>query len=161
MSKIQEHFIAAARGLVGTPWHDQERKPGLGLDCWGVIVCALEAVGLHAPDTDQGYKRLHRWKLLQPALEERFEALPPDWSYAQPGDVALWVFSDKIPHAAVVSAVGPHRPHIIHATYNDGKTFESALPDEGYGNLRSLWRLKPHELDRYQWHQNSSSQPYS
>lgn len=38
--------------LVGTPFHPGARKPGLGMDCVGVLLHAVEAGGLRPPTID-------------------------------------------------------------------------------------------------------------
>ncbi len=41
----REDFVRVARSYIGTPFHHQGRLPGVGLDCAGVIVCALAECG--------------------------------------------------------------------------------------------------------------------
>ena len=48
-------MIATARACAGTPFHDQGRAPGVGLDCIGLIVIAMRAAGFAVHDrTDYG-----------------------------------------------------------------------------------------------------------
>lgn len=44
-------MVAAARGMVGTRWHHQGRKPGVALDCAGLVVCVGKQLGLLTFDT--------------------------------------------------------------------------------------------------------------
>jgi cell wall-associated NlpC family hydrolase len=41
--------IAAARGMLGTPWMHQARLPGAALDCAGLVICTARALGLIPP----------------------------------------------------------------------------------------------------------------
>lgn len=42
--------VAAARALVGTPYHHQGRKAGVGLDCIGVPILAARTAGAAVHD---------------------------------------------------------------------------------------------------------------
>ena len=55
MSRTEADLIAAARRCLRTPFHHQGRTPQVGLDCIGLIVVALRAVGRVVVDrTDYG-----------------------------------------------------------------------------------------------------------
>lgn len=45
-------LVAIARGFIDTPYHHMGRRPGVGLDCAGVLICAGRAAGLVPPDFD-------------------------------------------------------------------------------------------------------------
>jgi len=45
-----DDIVAAARGMLGTPFRHQGRQPGLGLDCDGLLFCAGWACGVDLPD---------------------------------------------------------------------------------------------------------------
>ncbi|MDD5585633.1 MAG: hypothetical protein PHY92_01580, partial [Alphaproteobacteria bacterium] len=62
-------MIAAARACLGTPFHHQGRKPGVGLDCIGLIVVALQAAGYDVRDRFDYSPRPDGRSLVQ-ALEE-------------------------------------------------------------------------------------------
>jgi len=54
-----EAVVAAARALLGTPFHHQGRLPGLALDCAGVVICVARSLGLIDPEFEvNGYPRL-------------------------------------------------------------------------------------------------------
>lgn len=38
--RTKADIVAAARSYLGTPFHHRGRKPGVGIDCAGVLVCA-------------------------------------------------------------------------------------------------------------------------
>ena len=50
ISKRTARMIAAARACTGTPFHHQGRLAGVGLDCIGLAVVALRAVGVSIDD---------------------------------------------------------------------------------------------------------------
>lgn len=54
MNPRGEALAAAAAALIDAPFRLQGRDPGLGLDCVGLVACALEAVGM-SPVAPSGY----------------------------------------------------------------------------------------------------------
>ena len=54
MTCAAKRFAFAAERLVGTPFRLHGRDPATGVDCIGLVACALEAAGLRA-DPPQGY----------------------------------------------------------------------------------------------------------
>lgn len=54
---MRPDIAAAAESFIGTPFRHQGRRPGGGLDCVGVWVCALEACGDVVEDVTT-YRRL-------------------------------------------------------------------------------------------------------
>jgi len=47
-------FADRVRSFVGTPFVHRGRSPGVGLDCAGVVVCALHDYGIESPDIRYG-----------------------------------------------------------------------------------------------------------
>lgn len=111
----QEELIAAAESMIGTPFHAQGRKPGVGLDCIGMVACAARQSGFLFQDQTAYPMRPNG--ALQPVLEHyltRIEA-----SELHPGDVLLMAFSGMEPHH-VALYVGEGQ--IIHAYTQARKT---------------------------------------
>lgn len=144
---LAPRFVEAVRETVGTPWHDQGRLPGVGLDCWGVVIHGLRAAGFYAPDAEAAYRRADRWALLRPALEERAALVGAGWAGVAPGDLAIWTFG-RLPHVAVVSAPaaagGGHL--LVHTLIACGAVVEAPAPSD-WGPPQEVWRLKPHPAD--------------
>lgn len=44
--------VRVARSYIGTPFHHMGRRPGVGLDCAGLLVCVARELKLVAPDFD-------------------------------------------------------------------------------------------------------------
>jgi NlpC/P60 family putative phage cell wall peptidase len=92
-------FVAAARACLGTPFHHQGRQVGGGLDCIGLVVVALRAVGISVNDrTDYG-PRPDGVSLIT-ALETH-GASRVDTITA--GDVLLFRFDGQPQHVAVAT----------------------------------------------------------
>ena len=47
---LQRQIIADARSYVGTPFHHQQRVPGVGMDCVAIPICIAEKRRLHYED---------------------------------------------------------------------------------------------------------------
>lgn len=128
-------MVEAARSCIGTPFRHQGRVPGVGLDCVGVIVCALRAVGIepcepghYSMDPDPG--------ILLDCIKRVGHRVPRD--RAIPGDMlAMWWSRETMPkHVAML--VEPDR--IVHAY----RSYRCVL-EEGVAQwdpqIHSVWRL--------------------
>ena len=126
-------FIAAARDYMGTPFHHQGRLPGVGLDCIGLIVVALEATGMRVTDR-QDYGRRPDGHSLAVALAAHGARPVADY---RPGDVLLFAFDRRPQHVALMSAPGK----IIHAYAPAGKVVETFLTAPWKRRLAGAWRF--------------------
>ena len=48
----RQKIVETARGYIDTPFAHMQRKPGLGIDCAGVLVCVARALQLVPQDFD-------------------------------------------------------------------------------------------------------------
>jgi cell wall-associated NlpC family hydrolase len=100
-------MVAAARNCLGTPFHHQGRTPMAGLDCIGLVIVALRAIGW--PITDcQDYAVRPDGKSLLAALEAH-GGIATSWPRA--GDILLFRYDDQPQHVAMQTDEG----HMIHA----------------------------------------------
>lgn len=83
--------IKAAQSLVGTPYQNQGRNPGVAIDCGGVIICTGQLSGktfMH----DVRERNYSRWPWVgnsfYKAFRERMDEIPPE--EAGPGDVLMF-----------------------------------------------------------------------
>lgn len=110
-----DDLIAAARGMIGTPWVHQARQPGVGLDCIGLIVCALRACGATPPDRTD-YSRTPSGLLLP--LLGRHCGSPTAWA---PGRLAVYRIMAEPQHLALIGG-----ETIIHTSLETGRVVEHA-----------------------------------
>lgn len=103
-----EALAATARTFIGTPFGHQGRMPGFELDCAGVVVCAMEAVGLDVRDC-RNYRTHPDDGHLGGLLERHFG---PPRALPATGDVALMLATD-------MRGV-PQPGHAIHCGIVDG-----------------------------------------
>lgn len=136
---LRVRIIEIAREWMGTPFHNEARVKGIGVDCLQLLIAVFTEVGL-----------------LPAGLE--IESYPPDWHlhreeerYLQgvakygrqvdapgPGDVALFKFGRCVSHAAIVI----DWPLVIHAYHMQGVVEGDAVNgNELAGRLHSFWTL--------------------
>jgi hypothetical protein len=123
-------IVMAARGCVGTRFRAHGRKPGLGLDCVGVVLVAAAVLPLRPP------------------------ALPPYRLGGTPPDIAF-VFVELgatriervLPGDVIVSAPAPDQRHfgivtpmgLVHAHAGLGRVVEA--PIDPVWQMVQAWRL--------------------
>ena len=113
-------FVAAAEGMIGTPFHHQGKIPGVGLDCVGLIYCAARAAGFRVPlefEDERGYsKAINHGRFIR-AMRRRFDELGAD-SIPSAGDVpVLWKSRrGRAQHCGVIDSDG----RLIHCTDERG-----------------------------------------
>ena len=111
--------IAAARRCLGTPFHHQGRRPGVGLDCIGLVVIALRAAGMTVHDrTDYG--RRPDGKSLVAALQGARRGAR---ATIEAGDVLLFRYDRQPQHAAL--ATEPNS--MIHSFAPAGEVVETLI----------------------------------
>ena len=102
--------VAASR-FLGTPFRHQGRNPGIGLDCAGVLVCSLEAIGIPVNDA-RSYGKVPPRNLLTCMVERhgfrKRERQPVD------GDVCLFWMRNKrlVIHCGIASTNGQELIHV-------------------------------------------------
>lgn len=136
-------LAAAALSYVGTPYRLGGRSREGGVDCVGLVLCALRDIGQpHAPPPPYGLRNFSIARHLQSLVQAGFAALPAPlptrWS---PGDV-------------LVVRSGPGQHHLIVTTETGGcvhahaglrqVTLEPVLPS---WSIHSHWRLVPSQAE--------------
>ena len=138
MTKI-EQIIEAAKACEGTPFHHQGRAPGLGLDCIGLIVAALRAIGV-AVDDRTDYRPRPDGVSLIAALEahgaRRVETI-------EAGDVLVFRYDQQPQHVAL--ALSGER--MVHAFAPAGKVVESEIGAYWKRRLVAVYRFDLKETE--------------
>jgi cell wall-associated NlpC family hydrolase len=140
--------LALARQFVGVPFKHQGRNPAVGVDCVGLGVLYLRALGLDVHDrTDYGRDpdgtlRRELTRVLGAPVAEG----PGCWRQARPGDVLSVRFArlGHVPerHVAIASELYG-QPAIIHAESSAtvGKVCEHPLNATWQRRVIGVWRL--------------------
>lgn len=136
-------MIAAARSLIGTPFHHQGRVPGVGLDCAGVLIVTAWLTGKKPRTFDvTGYPATPDGVTLQKLCDEHLDRVDD----LQPGDVALirWQRPDAPPqHLGIVGDHAHGGLSLIHAdSRHHKKVIESRLEFGRYMRLVQAYRFR-------------------
>lgn len=95
----RRRIVAAARACLGTPWVHQGRRPGVGLDCVGLLVAIARALGVAHVDL-RAYPR-DPTGVLVPTLRRSLVELPLAM-VPQLGDVVVFRIRREPQHVAVI-----------------------------------------------------------
>lgn len=92
--------VAAARAAIGTPFHHQGREVGVGLDCIGLVIIALRAVGLSVHDRTDYLPRPDGNSLQQALLDHGCNAVPEIVA----GSILLFRYDNQPQHVALATS---------------------------------------------------------
>lgn len=136
MTDLSAEFVAASRGYLGVPWVHQGRTER-GVDCVGLIVLSLRAIGIEAPLTAD-YGRMQDYRQARRYLEDYcFRPSGP----ALPGDVVLFKTTQTL-HMAIVSEVKDGRPaRVIQALGPKSNVVDTGLQFPPLMLWRPKWHL--------------------
>lgn len=121
---MQFAFAEAARKLIGAPFRLRGRDPETGIDCVGLVHCALLDIGRRPPD-------IPRYALRNLAIGELIGLLPaagftPASGPVRPGDILMVEPSPGQFHLAIASAAAT----IIQAHAGLGRVVETSCQAE-------------------------------
>lgn len=123
-------FVAAARAMLGVRWKHQGRTRN-GVDCAGLVIYALRAIG-REPHDITGYGRRPYRNALDAAVRVNFGA--PQATEPRAGDVLLVRDGNAAPNHVGIVGDGPHGLTLIHAYAPNKEVVEMTID--------ALWRAK-------------------
>lgn len=126
-------FIAAVRGLIGTPVGHRGRLAGCKLDCIGVPMEALAACGFVVPEPSP-YPLIPSGGSMRAELERYAVQVP--LAEAAPGDLVIMMWKGEARHVGVLVADSL----IVHARAKSGAVIEEPL-SRGHRAV-AAWRLR-------------------
>lgn len=137
----REDIVRHARACIGTPYHHQARKPGIGLDCVGLVVCVGKTVAALPAGYDvTGYSRNPDGSTLMRHLQEQLHEIHRD--QMAPGDVVCVAFDKHPQHIGICGDYVHGGLSIIHASNAAGKTIETRLLFSQSMRFVSAFRFK-------------------
>lgn len=147
MTVTRADIIREARGFLGTPFVHQARKPGVGLDCMGVLMEAGRQAGLPVQDFTR-YSRQPNPNVLLYHFRRNFDEIPVE--AAGPGDVLLFWWRQtrrlgRLPQhgGLIVDRVGaPQGLGLLHSHEDSGKVLEVDLEATWRPRILSAWSYK-------------------
>jgi cell wall-associated NlpC family hydrolase len=132
-----DDIIAAARECIGTPFAHQGRVVGVGLDCAGVAVHAVRALGVDVLDF-AGYGRTPNKGHLAAAMDAQpmLERVPNIVARSA-GDILLMRFLGEPQHVGICTGGG-----IIHAYEAVGTCCEHDICAKWAARIVRVYRVK-------------------
>lgn len=144
----RQAIVAVARRFIGTPFVHQQRSPGVGIDCVGVLICAAKLLGLRHEDFRE-YGREADGAKLEEFLARHCRRVPVDEFL--PGHALAFWFEKRDHYQHVAVATGPNSMVHAHSMYSGGAVREESI-DGDAGEQRafswrdrilSVWELQP------------------
>lgn len=139
---LRDDIVRVARSYIGTPFHHMGRRPGVGLDCAGVVICVAKELSLvplefavpsYSPSPDGTLLML--CKLHMTRIEE---------SEMQPGDVIVLRRFEEPQHMGVLGAHRHGGLSLIHAASTSltrGRVVETRLVFDKTQQFVAAFRL--------------------
>jgi NlpC/P60 family putative phage cell wall peptidase len=137
---FEDRMICAARACLGTPFHHQGRCPKVGLDCIGLIVVALRAVGSPVRDRQDYSARPDGRTLVQALVDHgarKVEAFTT-------GDVLVFRYDHQPQHVALATSTTT----MIHSFAPAGGVVETSIGPYWRRRLLGIYRFENALKDR-------------
>lgn len=133
-----------AREFIGTPFMDQHRTKGKGIDCVGLVLLVAEELGIAYADTEEmrgcDYLNYHHAGLNSFVLTEcKKRLIEKPIKDMKPGDVIVMAVPDIPCHCGIVSEFGGYT-YMIHAL-NSGamKVVEHIMDNVWRSRIRGVF----------------------
>ncbi len=116
----RRRVLDVARSWVSTPFHDNARLKGIGVDCAQLLAAIYEEAGIMIHVATEHYSPqffLHRdeERFLSYVTPRTFEIEEKD---AKPADFLVYKIGRVFAHGAII--IEPGWPHILHAYSKEG-----------------------------------------
>lgn len=108
--RMRDSIVAKARSSLGTKYRLGGNKPGVGLDCSGLVRYAMSVIDLVLPRTAQGQSKVGT-------------AVPKDVAALEPGDVLTFGRGTRISHVGIYVGDGK----MIHASTSQRRVIETPI----------------------------------
>lgn len=130
-------FIAAARSLMHVRWRHQGRNKR-GVDCAGLIVYSLRAVGCRPLDAI-GYGRIPYRGMLEKLMEDNLGKILPR-AFMQEGDVCLMRFAGAPSHCGIITAYPYGEFSLLHAFAQNREVVEHRIDANWFNYIVGVYR---------------------
>ena len=108
--KLRDSIVSKARGSVGTRYKLGGSKPGVGLDCSGLVRYAMSMLDMVLPRTAQGQAQIG-------------QEVPKDVAALKPGDVLTFGRGKRISHVGIYVGDGK----MVHASTSQRRVIETNI----------------------------------
>ncbi|MDX9690350.1 MAG: NlpC/P60 family protein [Alphaproteobacteria bacterium] len=131
-----EAMVQAVIACLGTPFHHQGRKAGVGLDCIGLVIIGANAAGIAVRDRRDYGRRPDGVSLVQ-ALKDHGAQEVPDRNAIRRGDILLFRYDGQPQHVALALRLD----EMIHSFAPAGKVVQSTMGDYWRRRLVGVYRF--------------------
>ena len=108
--KLRDSIVLKAKGSVGTRYKLGGTKPGVGLDCSGLVRYAMSMLDMVLPRTAQGQAQVGK-------------EVPKDVAALKPGDVLTFGRGKRISHVGIYVGDGK----MVHASTSQRRVIETNI----------------------------------
>ncbi len=132
----KSRIVQTGRQYIGTPFVHQGRKPGIGLDCVGLISAIAKNNECYFEDQD--CYNIQQWagdKLLL-EMEQNFTPL------VNPENACILLIWFRRPHLPQHFAIYTDRDTIIHTEEATGRVVEVQFDERWAKRVHSIWKFK-------------------
>jgi cell wall-associated NlpC family hydrolase len=137
MNKRSLALALSAKGCLGTPFYHQGRVAGVGLDCIGLVIHALQSTGMMIAD-QQEYGREPEGKKLHTALiAHGFEPVTD----IHCGDIILFRFNGQPQHVGLAISART----MVHSYAPIGRVVETSLGETWLRRIAGIYRHPSYE----------------
>lgn len=133
---LRQDFVNTALGYIGTPFHLQGRLKGVGIDCWGLIVCSAADNDFTISD-EKFYKR-PRVEIVDKVVSGSLEEIKR--SDLNIGDILRFSIKSTPFHFAIVVSIDPIV--FVHAIAADRKVVKHHLEGQWASSLCQCYKIK-------------------
>ncbi|MCO4099579.1 C40 family peptidase [Gemmatimonas sp.] len=108
--RVRDSIVSKARGSVGTRYRLGGTKPGVGLDCSGLVRYAMSIIDVVLPRTAHGQSKVGA-------------EVPKNVAALKPGDVLTFGRGSRISHVGIYVGDGK----MVHASTSQRRVIETSL----------------------------------
>lgn len=134
-------LVYHARACVGVRFRHRGRDPRTGLDCAGLLIHAIKAIGLQPHDLRTYGREPFKDGLADAVLRNLGEPLP-EGEPLLPGDIVLMRFSREPHHLGILGDYVHGGLSLIHAYGGVERVVEHRLDDIWRSRVCSTYRLR-------------------
>lgn len=134
-------FVKSLRKYKDKPWVEMGRNPDLGVDCVGLIICALKDLGFN-PKDEYHYTKYDEFLLLVKGLKQDFKEIEKKF-FPYEGALILFRGREIFNHVGVYTGFYDNKHWFIHSLNKDEYNKVIEQPYEPY------WMMNTHS---FHWH---------
>ncbi len=142
MKVNEDGIIEIARSWLNTPWHHNQNKKGLGVDCVNFLASVAIESGYDIPPIPKKYGRIATSTEIEDYLDVHF-IRKNRTKELNKTDLLLFKYSGYNTHVAIATSENT----IIHASLGHGKVIEHPIDGVWWRILKNTWSFEKRWLN--------------